>query len=172
MIDLDNEEDAPPALKRLATEIKSDSLVAIAPITVDTILSAFKTSYNVNTKDDWFGFLFCHATETSGSKPLNIELGRRQVMSLYRADKTASKVAQVTIREIDIPIKFQKCGLLNKIIDYLFTLPGIDAVQLEAVINRSFARHLLSNPNKWVIQCFNELNDPDGVGYSFVRYKE
>jgi hypothetical protein len=76
---------------------------------------------------------------------------------------------QLTIESVALPEDLQKCGFLTEFINYLFSKHKLDAVQLRAVQNASFRKHLLSKPD-WV--CQDRVQNVEWWNPAFVMFKK
>ncbi len=110
---------------------------------------------------------------------VGFELGRKQKQSFVCAEYPSPKdlgsgvfpnrriVMQITIQQICLPKILRMKGYMRGFIEYLLGLPGVEAVQLQAVMNPSLRNKLLPDP-KWVCQEFPDNRD---FNSSFVLFK-
>jgi len=88
----------------------------------------------------------------SEANTLRLELGCTMPFLLRRSPTGAlEKVTQVTIRDVVLPHALRGRGYLRELVAHLLARPGVQAVQLEAVINQRLAESVARDP-QWVLQ--------------------
>lgn len=104
--------------------------------------------------------------DDSGEEVAYLELGRRQKMRFRTADGSRRLVDQITIRNVVLAEHFRGKGYFSELVTHLLSIPEIEAVQLEAVMNPWLLGKLLCDP-KWV--CQNAADERD-FNPSFVLF--
>lgn len=111
--------------------------------------------------------------DPSGEQVAGLELGRIQHQNFcVRAPDGLTRtprvmISQITIENVYLAEELRGRGLLRQFVAFLLEQPGVEAVQLRAVMNKELAAHLLASPN-WVCQ---DMPDCRGFNPSFVQFR-
>lgn len=97
--------------------------------------------------DEWYGRLLSNNDQT-----IYVECGRQMIMYIRTSyEPKREPLFQVTIRDIHLDESFQKQGIFTRFVEYLLSLPRIQAVQLESV-QPDWLKKRLSESTLWICQ--------------------